>query len=116
MACDPNTVSFLLDQLSAGGVEVTAKKMFGEYGLYLDGKMVALVCDDQLFVKRTIGGAAFTGPIEEAPPYPQAKPHPLIDADRWDDGDWLAELLRITARELPAPKAKKATKTCSSRA
>nr|WP_302477339.1 TfoX/Sxy family protein [Sphingomonas sp. ID1715] len=107
VASDPNTVSFLLDQLGAGGAEVTAKKMFGEYGLYLDGKMVAMVCDDQLFVKRTAGGAAFTGPVEEAPPYPQAKPHPLIDADRWDDADWLAELFRITAAELPAPKPKK---------
>ena len=107
MASDSNTVSFLLDQLSSGGAEVTAKRMFGEYGLYLDGKMVALVCDDQLFVKGTAGGAVFTGPIDEAPPYPQAKPHPVIDADRWDDGDWLAELFRITASELPAPKTKK---------
>lgn len=111
MASDPNTVSFVLDQLSAGGAEVTAKKMFGEYGLYLDGKMVAMVCDDRLFVKRTAGGAAFTGPIEEAPPYPQAKPHPVVDADRWDDGDWLAELFRITANELPMPKPKKSKNT-----
>jgi TfoX/Sxy family transcriptional regulator of competence genes len=107
LASDPNTVSFLLDQLSAAGAKVTAKKMFGEYGLYLADKMVAMVCDDRLFVKRTIAGAAFTGPTEEAPPYPGAKPQPLIDADRWDDGDWLAELFRLTAAELPAPKPKK---------
>lgn len=107
MASDPKTVSFLLDQLRAGGVEVTARKMFGEYGLYLDGKMVALVCDDQLFVKRTAAGEAHMGPTDEAPPYPGAKPHPLIDPDRWDDGDWLAGLFRTTAAELPAPKPKK---------
>ena len=107
MASDPKTVDFILDQLAAGGAEATAKKMFGEYGLYLDGKMVAMVCDDRLFVKGTDAGRAFTGPIEEAPPYPQAKPHPLIDADRWDDGDWLAALFRVTADSLPAPKPKK---------
>lgn len=108
MGSRPETVEFLVDQLGTGGAEVTAKKMFGEYGLYLDGKMVAMVCDDQLFLKRTPGGATFTGPIEEAPPYPGAKPHPLIDGDRWDDATWLAELFRITAAELPAPKPKKA--------
>jgi DNA transformation protein and related proteins len=108
MASDPKTTAFILDQLAAGGADVTAKKMFGEYGLYLHGKMVAMVCDDRLFVKRTPGGSAFTGPIEEAPPYPGAKPHPLIDAEHWEDADWLAELFRITAAELPTPKPKKA--------
>jgi DNA transformation protein and related proteins len=108
MASDPKTTAFILDQLAAGGADVTAKKMFGEYGLYLDGKMVAMVCDDRLFVKHTPGGSAFTGPIEEAPPYPGAKPHPLIDAEHWEDADWLAELFRITAAELPTPKPKKA--------
>ena len=107
MSSKPETVTFITDQLAAGGVDATAKKMFGEYGLYVGDKMVAMVCDDQLFVKGTEAGRAFTGPIEEAPPYPQAKPHPLIDGDRWDDGDWLAELFRVTAAALPAPKPKK---------
>lgn len=108
MASDAKTIDYLLDQLRSGGGEVSARKMFGEYGLYVDGKMVALVCDDQLFVKRTRGGEAFTGATEEAPPYPGAKPHPRINAELWEDGDWLAELFRITAAELPAPKLKKA--------
>ena len=30
----------------------------------------------------------------------------LIDADRWDDADWLGELVAITTAELPAPKPK----------
>jgi TfoX/Sxy family transcriptional regulator of competence genes len=33
--------------------------MFGEYGLYSSGKMVALVCDDALYVKPTAAGRAF---------------------------------------------------------
>jgi len=108
MASNAKTFDYLLDQLRAGGVEVSARKMFGEYGLYLGGKMVALVCDDQLFMKRTSGGDTFTGEVEQAPPYPGAKPHPRIDADRWEDADWLAELFRITAAELPMPKLKRA--------
>lgn len=107
MASEQKTIDYLLDQLRSGGAEVSARKMFGEYGLYLDGKLVALVCDDQLFLKRTAGGEAQTGPVEEAAPYPGAKPHPRIDAERWEEADWLAELFRITAAELPEPKPKK---------
>jgi hypothetical protein len=31
----------------------------------------------------------------------------LIEADRWDDAEWLGELLRVTAAELPTPKRRK---------
>ncbi len=107
MASDGSTVDYILDQLRSGGVEASAKKMFGEYGLYVEGRMVALVCDDQLFVKPVPGTAAMLDGFELAAPYPQAKPHPQIDGDRWDDADWLAQLFRITSTEVPAPKAKK---------
>jgi len=66
--------------------------MFGEYGLYLDGRLVALVCDDQLFVKPTIAGRAYAPDAGEAPPYPGSKPSLVIDAALWDDREWLAEL------------------------
>ena len=81
--------------------------MFGEYGTYCDGKMVALVCDDLLLVKSTAGGRAFADGVGEAPPYPGAKPCLLIDADRWDDSDWLTELIKISAAELPKAKTKR---------
>jgi TfoX/Sxy family transcriptional regulator of competence genes len=57
MASKQGTVDFILEQIAAAGT-VSAKKMFGEYALYCDGKMVALVCDDQLFVKITEAGKA----------------------------------------------------------
>jgi TfoX/Sxy family transcriptional regulator of competence genes len=78
--------------------------MFGEYGIYLEGKLVALVCDDRLFVKPTPGGRAYAQGAAEAPPYPGAKPCLVIGADQWDDQAWLAELFRRTAAELPLPK------------
>ncbi len=77
MATKQSTVEYLLDQIAEAGA-VTAKKMFGEYGVYCDGKMVALVCDDQLFVKQTPAGKAFLGDCPEKPPYPGAKPCFLI--------------------------------------
>ena len=109
MATDPKTVAFLVDQMAPAGV-VSAKPMFGEYSIYCDGKMVAMACDGQLFVKPTTGGRAFASGTEEASPYPGAKPCLLIDSERWDDGDWLSELIRISTAELPLPKPKTAKK------
>lgn len=106
MACDPGTVAFIVDQ--AGGAEhgVTARAMFGEFGVYRDGKLVVMVCDDTLFVKPTGGGRALAPDAGEASPYPGAKPCLVIDADRLDDRDWLIDLIAVTAAELPTPKPK----------
>jgi len=99
-------VDYVCDQLSDAG-NVSARKMFGEYAVYCEGKVVALVCDDQLFVKPTPGGRAFIGSVTEAPPYPGAKPYFLIEG-QLDDREWMSKLIALTANELPAPKAKKA--------
>lgn len=109
MATQQRTVDFILEQLQPAG-DVSARKMFGEYALYCDGKVVALVCDEQLFVKPTKAGKNFIGTVEEAPAYTGAKPSYLISGDQWDDTDWLAELIKITAKELPIPKPKKPKK------
>jgi TfoX/Sxy family transcriptional regulator of competence genes len=103
MSSQQNTVDFVLEQMAGAGA-VSARKMFGEYGLYCDGKYVASVGDDRLFVKITPGGREFIGAVVEAPPYPGAKLCFLIEGDSWDNAEWLAELIRITARELPVKK------------
>jgi TfoX/Sxy family transcriptional regulator of competence genes len=108
MASDAAFVQFVVDQL-ADDCAASARKMFGEYGLYSGGKLFGLVCDNRLFVKPTDGGRAHIGDVVEAPPYPGAKPSFLIE-DRIDDAEWLSELVRITTLELPAPKPKKRRK------
>jgi DNA transformation protein len=105
MATKKNTIEYILEQITEAGV-VSARKMFGEYAIYCDGKVVALVCDDQLFVKPTKAGKKFIGNVSEAPPYPNAKPCYLIPGEQWDAADWLTELIRISATELPFPKPK----------
>ncbi len=105
MASDQNFVDFVLEQIKDAG-EITAKKMFGEYGMYADGKLFGLICDNKLFVKPTISGRAFIGNVVETPPYQGAKPSFLIE-EKIEDSDWLSELIRISVRELPTPKPKK---------
>jgi len=106
MATSQSTIDFLLDQISGAGV-VRARKMFGEYALYCDEKVVALVCDDTFFLKPTTAGKSFLGNVEEAPPYPGAKMYYLIEEEHWEDREWFTELITKTAEELPAPKRKK---------
>ena len=108
MSTQQKTVDYILEQ-SAGAGTMTARKMFGEYGMYCDGKVMAFICDDQLFIKPTEAGRAYLSEVTEAEAYPGSKMYFLVDGDRWDDADWLAGLVKATADALPAPKAKKGT-------
>ncbi len=97
-------VQFVVDQLQNAG-SISCKSMFGGYTLYCDGKIVALICNNQLFVKPTENGRRVIGTVKEALPYPGAKPCFLIQ-DKIDDKEWICELIRKTAEELPVPKRK----------
>jgi TfoX/Sxy family transcriptional regulator of competence genes len=105
MATQQSTADYIVEQ-AAGAGQVSARKMFGEYGLYCDGKMVAVIGDDQLFVKPTPGGRAHAGDVVEASPYPGAKPCLLIPGELWEDADWMAALIQVTAAQMPIGKKK----------
>lgn len=115
MASDQSFVEYVCDQIGRAGA-ITHKKMFGEYALYCDGKVVAFVCDNQLFIKPTEAARAFMGKVAEAPPYPGAKLYFLI-TDQLDDQPWVTTAIRLTADALPVPVAKKpkVTKTKKSK-
>ena len=105
MSCTPEYIDYVLDQLAPAG-EVVANKMFGEYGLYLDGKIIGLVCDNQVFLKKTAAGAKLLGEdAVEGYAYPGAKLSYVFED--LDDQDFLVKLLRATWQELPTPKPKK---------
>ena len=109
MATDVGFMEFVADQIRGAGA-ITYRKMFGEYAVYCDGKVVALVCDNQLFVKPTAAGRNYVGNVELAPPYPGAKQHFNV-SENLDDPEWLSELIRITASELLLPSKAKRSKT-----
>jgi TfoX/Sxy family transcriptional regulator of competence genes len=109
MASKQRTLDFILEQIATSG-SVRAKKMFGEYGIYCDEKMVALICDDRFFLKPTVAGRAFLGNCVEGHPYPGSKPWFVIPEDNWDEQEWMAHVIRLTAAELPLPAIKTARK------
>ena len=107
MATRQSTVDYILDQLVSAG-SISARKMFGEYALYCDGKVVGLVCDDTLYVKITDPGKIFAGKYyQEGNAYQGARPSIMIDEGRIEEREWLSELVRITAESLPLPQKKK---------
>ena len=104
MASDLSFVEFVVEQIQNAGV-IRYRKMFGEYALYCNDKVVALICDNQLFVKPTKAGELFIGEVVLKPPYSGAKPSFLIE-DQIEDRDWISNLISITEKELPIPKPK----------
>jgi TfoX/Sxy family transcriptional regulator of competence genes len=105
MATDKRFIDTVIEKLLP--LEVMANSMFGEYGLYHQGKNFALVCDNALFVKVTAAGAALAGRVAQAPPYEGAKPAFRISSAKLNDRDWMIELVRVTCDALPLPKKKK---------
>ncbi len=110
MATKDSTAQFLEEQ-AAGAGAVRIRKMFGEYALYCDDKVVALICDDRLYLKPTDAGKAFGGSFEEGQAYPGSSTFWIVDEDRWDNREWMSELIRVTSEALPKPKPKKPRKS-----
>jgi TfoX/Sxy family transcriptional regulator of competence genes len=107
MSSQTSFVDYIVDQLS-GLKNIRILKMFGEYGLYCDEKVVILICDDKVFLKKTeIGEKLIKGRFEYAPAYPGAKPSLLIGVDVFEDRELFSALVASTADALPMPKPKR---------
>jgi TfoX/Sxy family transcriptional regulator of competence genes len=105
MATEQGFVEHLQTQ-SGLGAALSFRKMFGEYALYLQGKVVAFACANQLYLKPTAPGRALLGSPCEAAPYPGGKLWFLID-EQLEDRDLLGRLFRVTADALPLPEPKR---------
>jgi len=106
MATEESFVLFLADQLALAGT-ITYRKMFGEYGLYCDGKFFGTAEDNQLFLKITDAGRTLAPNAVIASPHEGAH-YLLIDAI--EDRVFLADLVRATCAALPDSKPKKIKK------
>lgn len=105
MTSSAEFMEYVTEQIGLGE-RIDTRRMFGEYAVYCDGKVVALVCDNLLHMKMTAGGRAYAPELPEGLPFPGAKPW-LRVGDELDERNWLRELVEITVRELPSPKPKK---------
>lgn len=105
MASDREFAEYVCEQINLGE-RISLRRMFGEYSVYCDGKVIALICDNQLFIKMTASGRAWASELAEGQPFPGAKAWLLVGTELEDRG-WLTELVLITEREVPLPRPKK---------
>lgn len=106
MTTDRDFVDYVAEQIALGS-RLTCRKMFGEYALYVDGKVVAFACDNSLFVKPSEAVARLAADLPRRPPYPGTKDYPVAD-ELLDDSDRIRELILETAALMPDPKPRKA--------
>ena len=104
MASNPDFVQYIADQCAKAG-DITTRKMFGDYGIYCNGKIFGLISDNGFYVKPTEAGRKLLRNEDLRPPYEGAKPYFYIEDV--DDHDYLAALVKATCAELPEPKPKK---------
>jgi TfoX/Sxy family transcriptional regulator of competence genes len=104
MATSADFIDYVLEQADFGA-RLTHKRMFGEYSLYLDDKVVAFACDESLLLKPTEAGRALLPSVTLGKPHPDAKDYYVLD-EFLDDTELLQRVLQATADALPAPKPK----------
>ena len=100
MASSAQYLDYVCEQLKPYGA-IRAKKMFGEYLVYLNDKPVVMVCDDTVFIKKL---PALAEQMASAPcdvPYPGAKEHFILDMD---DRALLDAVLPVLEANTPLPK------------
>lgn len=105
MATDQGFIDYVAEQVALGD-RLTHKKMFGEYALYVDGKVVAFACDNSLFIKPSDAATSLAPDLPQRPPYPGAKDYPVAD-ELLDDSDMIRRLVLATAALMPVPKLRK---------
>ena len=106
MSSHPDVAQDVLSALSQAG-DVSSRRMFGEYAIYLNDRVVGFVCDDQLFLKITPGSTALIKEPVEGQAYPGSKPYYVVSADYWDDAEYMAALARAIASEVDPPKPRR---------
>ena len=95
---------YVREVLSAAGV-IAIKPMMGGYLVYLNGKLIGDICDNELFLKRTPTSDRLLANSELRYPYEGSKTLMHV-FDRFEDTELIAELLKGMYAELPEKKRK----------
>ena len=104
MASSLDFVQYVADQCAGAGKIIT-QKMFGDYGIYCNGKIFGLICDDSFYLKPTDVVRPLLRKVDMRPPYEGAKDYFYIEDI--DDHDYMKTLVTETCKALPEPKPKR---------
>jgi TfoX/Sxy family transcriptional regulator of competence genes len=103
MASDQSFVDYVVEQVRDAGL-ISAKKMFGEYCLYSDGKPIGLICQNTLYIKKLPVMDELLAGCECDSPYDGAREHYVVDPD---ESELLSEAVRLAASVTAVPKPRK---------
>ena len=103
MATSKEYIEFVCEQLD--GIEnVTYRKMFGEYMVYVNERPVLTLCDNRVFVKKLPQVAVLMADAECGYPYEGAKEAYLLDLG---DDARIDALLPMLVEHTPLPRPRK---------
>ena len=97
---------YVREAFSVAG-DIVIKSMMGGYLVYLNGKLIGDICDNELFLKRTPTSDRMLAESELRFPYEGSKTLMYV-FDSFDDKALILELLNGMYAELPDKKPKKA--------
>ena len=87
--------------------DIVIKSMMGGYLVYLNGKLIGDICNNEMFLKRTPTSDKLLADSELRYPYKGSKTLMYV-FNRFEDADLIAELLEGMYAELPERISKKA--------
>ncbi len=103
MATSLDFIDYICEQLKGIG-DITYKKMFGEYMVYLNNKPVIIVCNNVAYVKKLDSITEMMKNADLGFPYKGAKEHYVLDID---NSDFCKKLIIKIEEVIPIPKSKK---------
>ena len=105
MSTQKETVEFILEKLGEPA-RFAVRAMFGEYVLYADGKVVGLVCNDQLYVKILPESRELEEIFDKDEAYPGSKKFYVVEEVQLSQIKNLPDILLAIAKALPEKKKK----------
>ncbi len=106
MACDKDFIAYVLAKLGHEP-RFSARPMFGEYGLYADGKIVGFICDNRLLIKPTPQSMVLEDLCEKDHAYPGSKLYYLVSEDQLDAPQIFCDVMFAIAAATPDKKSRK---------
>lgn len=106
MACSDEYIDFIYSQLEGVGI-ITARKMFGDLCIYVDGKPVILACDEIAYVRKHEAIAELMKDAETGFPYDGAKEHYILYIEHKEEAQ---RIIKALMPHIPYPKPKKRKK------
>lgn len=103
MASSVEYHDFIMDLLS--GLDVSSRKMMGEYVVYYKGKVIGGIYDDRFLIKPVDSAVSRMRDAQRVVPYKGAKE--MLEVENIDDKQFLTELFDSMYDELPAVKKKR---------